>query len=115
MILFGTDDKGTTAKPIIVTSYGSSRATIRPGTLAGLLAHNTAGLEVRNINFVGGQGNDKDGVQFYLDQAGNVKLSHVVIDNVEASGFGDAGVSVYSWAGTSGYDDVRITNVFGAR
>jgi hypothetical protein len=30
---------------------------------------------------------------------------------VETSGFGDAGVSVYSWAGTSGYDDVRITNV----
>ena len=52
-IYFGADDKGTAAKPIVVTSYGTGRATIQAGALVGLLAYNTAGIEVRQLNFAG--------------------------------------------------------------
>lgn len=110
-IYFGADDKGTPAKPIVVTSYGTGRATIQAGALVGLLAYNTAGIEVRQLNFLGAPGNAFDGVQFYQNLPGNVKLPYILIDNVEASGFGSAGISIYSWAGTSGYEDVRLTNL----
>jgi hypothetical protein len=110
-LYFSSDDQGTSVKPIVVSSYGTGRATIRPGTSVGLLAYDTAGIEVRNLNFIGASGNSKDGVQFFQDLAGNVKLPYIRIDNVETSGFGSAGVSIFSSAGTSGYEDVRITNV----
>ncbi|MCC6587062.1 MAG: right-handed parallel beta-helix repeat-containing protein [Bryobacterales bacterium] len=110
-IYFGGDDTGSAAKPIVVTSYGAGRATIRAGLLVGLLAYNTAGIEVRNLSFVGDPGNGVDGVQFFQNLPGNVKLPYIRIDSVETSGFGSAGVSIYSWAGTSGYEDVKLTNI----
>ena len=111
VLYFDANDQGTAAQPIVVTSYGTGRATIAAGTTVGLLAYDTAGIEVRNLNFMGSAGNTKDGVQFYADLPGNVKLHHILIDSVEASGFGSAGISIFSWAGTTGYQDVRITNV----
>jgi hypothetical protein len=110
-IYFGANDQGTSALPIVVTSYGTGPATIQAGTSVGLLAYNTAGLEVRNLNFVGAQGNTQDGVQFYQNLSGNVTLSHVLIDSVEISGFGSAGISIFGSAGLSGYSGVQITNV----
>ena len=79
-IYFGADDVGTAAEPITVTSYGSGRATIKAGTSVGLLAYNTAGIEIGNMTFVGSPGNSADGVQFYQTLPGNVKLSHIRID-----------------------------------
>ncbi len=111
LLYFAADDQGTAANPIVITSYGSGRATIRPGKTVGLLAYNTAGIEVRNLNFAGSTGNDKDGVQFYQTLPGNAKLSYIRIDSVDVSGFGSAGVSIFGGAGLAGYSDVRITNV----
>ncbi|MBV8731555.1 MAG: right-handed parallel beta-helix repeat-containing protein [Acidobacteriia bacterium] len=111
VIYFGANSQGTASNPIIVTSYGTGRATIQPGTLVGLLAYNTAGIELSNLNFVGGAGNTRDGVQFYTDLPGNVTLQHIRIDSLEISGFGSAGISIFGSAGTSGFNDIRITNV----
>ncbi len=111
VIYLGSNSQGTTANPIAITSYGTGNATIEPGTLVGLLAYDTAGIEVSNLNFVGAAGNTKDGIQFYSDLPGNVTLNHVRITNVEISGFGSAGISIFGNAGTSGYNDIRITNV----
>lgn len=111
LIYLDANDRGTASHPIVVTSYGTGRATLQPGTLVGLLAYNTSGIEVSNINFVGGPGNVQDGIQFYTDLPGNAKLPHIRIDSVEVSGFGSAGISIFSSGGTGGYDDVRITNV----
>lgn len=105
------DEQGTASNPIVITSYGVGRATIKPGTSVGLLAYNAAGIEVSNLNFVGSPGNSKDGIQFYTDLPGNTKLSGIRLDNVEMSGFGSAGISIFSKSGTSGYDNIRITNV----
>ena len=110
-IYLDSKDRGTSANPIVVTSYGTGRATIQAGGSVGLLAYNTAGIEVSNLNFVGSPGNSKDGIQFYTDLPGATKLPYVRIDSVEVSGFGSAGISLFGSAGTSGYDDVRIINV----
>jgi len=111
IMYLAANSQGTTANPIVITSYGTGNATINPGTLVGLLAYDTAGIEVSNLNFVGAPGNTKDGVQFYSDLPGNVTLNHIRITNVEISGFGSAGISIFGENGTSGYNDIRITNV----
>ncbi len=110
-VYFGSNNQGTAALPIVVSSYGTGPATIQAGTSVGLLAYNTAGLEVRNLNFVGSPGNTQDGVEFYQNLSGNVTLSHIRIDSVTVSGFGSAGISIFGAAGLSGYTDVQITNV----
>lgn len=111
LIYLDARDQGTPSNPIVVSSYGTGRATIQPGTLVGLLAHNTAGIEVSNLNFVGSRGNTQDGIQFYKDLPGNTRLSHIRIDNVEVSGFGSAGISIFSSPGNVGYDDIHVSNV----
>ncbi|MBA4148446.1 MAG: right-handed parallel beta-helix repeat-containing protein [Verrucomicrobia bacterium] len=113
-ISLDANDRGTSSNPIIVSSYGTGRATINAGNETGFLAFNTAGITLSNLKFVGAGAsvNTKDGVNFYTGLSGNVKLDGITIDNVEVSGFGKCGVSVGSWNNQTGYRDVRITNVF---
>jgi PA14 domain/Right handed beta helix region len=111
IIYIAGNSQGTTANPIVISSYGIGNATIEPGTSVGLLAYDTAGIEVSNLKFVGASGNSKDGIQFYSDLPGNVTLNHIRISNVEISGFGSTGISIFGMNGTSGYNDIRITNV----
>ncbi len=97
---------------ISIGSYGSGRATINAGDGAGIYAHDYGGFNISNLNFTGSGAstNTSSGIDFYNDLSGNTKLSHVYIDNVDASGFGDTGVILGGYNGASGYDDVRITN-----
>lgn len=108
---FDASDAGTAANPITITSYGTGRATINGGTGSGLFAYNTGGFLITNLNFTGaGAGtNTKGGVEFYADVAGNVKFNHIYIDNVAASGFRH-GIIIGAWNGTTGFNDVRVTN-----
>lgn len=102
--------QGTTASPIVFSSYGAGRAVIDSGNNAGFYAHNTGGIEVRNLEFKGSGRlvNSGSGVEFYLDSA-NVHLQHLVLDNINAHGYQDAGIIIGSWNGNSGYNQVRIT------
>ncbi len=111
IIYLAGNSQGTAANPIMITSYGTGNATINPGTSVGLLAYDMAGIEVSNLKFAGAAGNTKDGVQFYSNLPGNTTLNHIRISNVEISGFGSAGISIFGVNGTSGYNDIRITNV----
>ena len=105
------NSRGTATRPIVVSSYGSGRATIRSGDSYGFYAHNTAGIELRALNFVGSGRltNRNSGVVFYLDSA-NAHLQHLRLDSLNVSGYQKSGISVGSWNGLSGYADVRITN-----
>jgi Right handed beta helix region len=103
-------DAGTAAAPIIVTSYGSGRATIRPAAGDGISVYNTAGIRISNIN-VEGAGDWASGIMVYTDLPGGVKLAHIRIDSVDVSGFGRDGVEIGSWNGTTGFRDVRMTGV----
>jgi hypothetical protein len=111
------EDAGTTAEPVVVASYAEGRATISAGTGKGVSIYNARGVEVRNLVVVGvgyAAGNRGSGVEIYTDRGNATKLEHIRVVNVEASGFGDAGVLLGAWPqdGTkSGFRDVRITNV----
>lgn len=103
--------QGSAAQPIVISSYGAGRATIASGTGYGFYGHNTAGIELRRLAFVGAGRltNRESGVAFYLDSA-QTHLRYLRLDSLEVSGYRNSGICVGSWNGTSGYADVRITN-----
>src|SRR5947207_14525736 len=45
---------GTTAHPVVFSTYGAGRATIRSGSKPGIDVAQTAGVAITNFNFVGG-------------------------------------------------------------
>ncbi len=111
VIYLDANDKATPTNPLTVGSYGAGRATIHGGAGNGLVAYNCGGIRITNLRFVGQERttNGADGILFYNDLPGDVKLSFVRIDNVEVSGFGKFGITIGAWNGQSGYRDVRVT------
>lgn len=109
-IMLRTTDSGTPNQPIVVSSYGPGQATIASSTSCGFYAQNIAGVEVRRLTFVGAGrlSNSTSGIVFYLDLP-NSHLSYLRLDSLDVSGYQKSGISIGSWQGTSGYDDVRIT------
>ncbi|MBA3790210.1 MAG: right-handed parallel beta-helix repeat-containing protein, partial [Rubrobacter sp.] len=113
----GAEDAGTAESPVVVGSYGEGRAAIRAGVGKGISVYNAGGVEVRNLEVVGAgyaAGNRESGIEFYTDLGDATKLAHILVENVEASGFGNSGVLLGAWPqdGTkSGFTDVRIVNV----
>lgn len=97
--------------PVVVSSFGEGRATIDAGISYGFYAHNVAGIEIRDLNFRGSgyTRNTNHGILFYNDLPGDVKLAHIVIDQVEVSGFRKSGITLGAWNGNSGFRDARIT------
>ena len=111
-IYLETTDMGTSTQPIVVSSYGSGRPVINAGTLSGLYAENTGGIEIRAINFIGGSNNTAPGVFFYTNRT-DVNMNHVIIEDVDVSGFYDYGVTIGAdeAAGTKGFSNVLINRV----
>lgn len=105
------NSQGTPERPIVIGSYGHGTATINSGLSYGLYGYNMAGIELRNLRFTGSGrlSNVKSGVIFYLDSA-NTTLQHILLDSLEVSGYRSCGITIGSWNGQSGYDDVRIIN-----
>ncbi|HKW60272.1 MAG TPA: right-handed parallel beta-helix repeat-containing protein [Candidatus Dormibacteraeota bacterium] len=103
---------GTSTAPVSFASFGTGRATIHGGTGGAFFAYDAGGVSINNLNFVGGGAaiNSKDGVAFYNDLAGNIKLAYIRIANVDVGGFGKAGISIGGWNGSSGFTDVQITS-----
>ena len=111
---FDARDGGTASNPITVGSYGVGRATVSSGNRHGLYARNCAGFVVRDLNFVGSGRTDSrggSGIYFFTNLKGGVKPEYVRIDNVEVSGYRQAGILIGgSRRSNSGFKDVRITN-----
>lgn len=105
-----TAGTGVAASPIIVSSYGSGRATISSGNACGMYVQNAAGIDVRRLAFVGAGrlASNNSGIVFYLDLP-DTHLSHLRLDSLDVSGYRDSGISIGSWKGSSGYSDVRVT------
>jgi hypothetical protein len=111
---FDAEDSGTPDNPVTIASYGEGRALISSGNETGLLAMNTSGLIVKNLNFSGTSldvDNKSSGIHFYTD-LDSVKPEHIRIDSVEVSGYRWNGIIIEGKrdAGNSGFRDVRITN-----
>jgi hypothetical protein len=103
--------QGTASQPIVFRSYGTGRAIIQSGDSFGFYGHNTAGIELRQLRFIGSGRltNQKSGVTFYLDSA-DTHLQHLRLDSLDVAGYQQSGINVSSDNGESGYNDVRITN-----
>lgn len=105
---------GTPARPVVVGTFGGGeRATIHAGTGDGVRVTNAGGVEVRDLAVVGdGRGkNMGSGVRFVNTLPGAKRLRHVIIENVDARGFGKEGIFVGGDPpdkSQSGYQDVRI-------
>jgi hypothetical protein len=104
------DDVGSAAAPILVTTYGTGRATINAGTGTAIQIYNTAGISIRNVDVVGAgvSSNLGSGVSAYADLSGDVKLRFLHIESVNASGFGKRGIEVGGNNGSTGFEDVTI-------
>ena len=88
-------DAGNGSDPVIVGSYGSGVATIHAATGAGLEVHDTAGVDIENLNLTGRlqTGGSDAGINVYNDLPSGHRLDHIEIDNVTVSGFVD-GIAV---------------------
>src|SRR5690242_13454807 len=87
-LILGPDDKGTSALPIKVSTYGTGRAAVDGGIDSCLYAYDTAGVDISNIYFWSDDPADQaigrpDGVVFYNDLANNTKLNYIHINNCE--------------------------------
>jgi hypothetical protein len=112
LIFTGPREIGTSDRPITITSYGTGRATIMPGTAPGFVGADTAGFVISNINFYGGgiTTNHGDGIDFYNDLPANVILSYIQVDHVEVKDFGINGINIEGRRGRSGFADINITD-----
>ena len=115
---FGAEDSGTALDPVTLTTSGIERAIISPGDGIGIDVYNAGGFVIRNLNLVGsGVAEDgtttstEPGINFYADSPGDIKYPLVHLDQLEVTGFGNRGVIIGGFNGSTGYDDVRITNV----
>lgn len=109
---FVAGDRGSATLPIVVSTFGTGRATINSGNTTAISLYNTAGFELRNLRLhgAGRATNTGSGISFYNDLAGSTMLAYIRIDSVEAHGYGQYGVVIGSWNGASGFTDVRVTD-----
>ena len=112
-LLVVATDAGTAASPVVITSFGTGRATIDGGTGRGIDVYNAGGIEIRDLDVMGSgmDSNSEPGVSFYTDHADGSKLDHVRIDRVDVHGFREGGVVIGAWhPSRPGFRDVRITH-----
>ncbi|TGD79669.1 right-handed parallel beta-helix repeat-containing protein [Hymenobacter wooponensis] len=104
---------GTAADPIKIGSYGQGMATIASGNNYAFYCPNAGGIELHRLKFAGSgrTTTNNSGVIFSVTaDLTNKRLSHLVLDSLDVSGYIKTGIAIGSSSTTSGYDNVRITN-----
>jgi hypothetical protein len=110
------ETSGESGSPIIVSSYGTGRATISAGNAGnGIEVFNAVYVTVEDINVTGGgpENNFYVGVQFHTNTTN--RYPGAVVTNVNASGFGNRGIGIMIDAvedalnSAGGYDAPQIT------
>ncbi len=109
-LYFDAGERGSSATPIEVSSYGKGRATILAGEGFGIYAFNTAGLDISDLRVLGSgwHSSNNSGIFFYTDLP-RTKLDFVSIADVEVSGF-RSGIEIGA-SGSGGYKNVKISDV----
>lgn len=111
-IFLDKDDANDGINPILISSYGSGKATIYAGDGFGINVYNTAGIKINNL-IVEGSGmntNREAGIQFYNDLPNDTKLDYIRITNTEVKGFRNHGIVIGAYNGNSGFNDILIEN-----
>ncbi len=106
-------DANSSSSVVNFSSYGTGKATISADNSYGFFAYNTQGIHISNLIFDGSGmlTNTDNGIIFYADLPGDVKLSNVKIYNVEIKNFGSTGITIGAYNGNTGYKDVTIDSV----
>ena len=110
-ITLDSTDMGTDANPIVITTYGTGKATINSDTLGGFFAHNIGGITLENIEFIGcGSSKSKHtAIAFYIDSA-LFKYPAVKVNNVIVHGYKEA-ITFGNWEKNyNGYKKITLTN-----
>lgn len=102
-------DAGKPSEPVVIGSYGRGVPTIFALSGSGIFVHDTAGVEVHGVRIVGQSepGGSGTGINLYSDLPADYRLDHVVIDDVDVSGFVN-GIAV--GGAHAGFSDVRVSN-----
>ena len=109
-LVLGTGDGGNAINRVVIGSYGSGRAIIKPSASHGCDIYNVAGITIQDLIFEGTgiATNTKEGLQLYCDLGGGVRPSGVTVTNCEFRQFQE-GLSIGAWnASYSGFQDVLI-------
>jgi hypothetical protein len=109
MLQLDQADAGDAAKPVTIGSFGSGKAIIAPQATSAVYVHNTAGVEIRDLEVIGDAGTFADcgGVVCYNDLSDGRVLEHIVVAGVEASGFKN-GIEI--GAAKTGFRAVTVSN-----
>jgi len=104
---------GSARRPVTVASFGPGRATIAAGAGSGVEALDSAGVRIERLVLRGDgpSGNRGSGVSAVNDLPHARTLRMLVVKDVQASGFGYAGISVLGSPpdrSQSGFSDVTI-------
>jgi hypothetical protein len=109
-LVFESGDNGTPSEPVIISSFGSGKATINAnGQGTGIYAKNVGGVEFRNliVKSNGTGNNNHNGLEFYIDQT-NSDIEHVAVENIEVYGFGGRGILVWTGNTEKGFRNLSI-------
>jgi hypothetical protein len=109
-LTIGPGDADDAAHPLAIGSYGPGMAIIT-STGAAIYVHDTAGIDISDLNLVGKPpaGHSGGGLTLYNDLSAGRQLEHVTVDHVDVSGFYN-GISFGGKNGGAGFGDVRISN-----
>lgn len=112
-ITLDNTDGNNPLNSVLISSYGTGKAIINSGSGNGFYAKNTQGITVSNLIFEGSgmASNTGDGVTFFTDLSGNIKLSKINVKNVEVRNYGKTGISIVATSGNTGFKDVIIDGV----
>jgi hypothetical protein len=105
-IQLNQNDLGASDNPILMSSYGSGKATIYAPDTTALHTLNTAGIQVTNLVFKG-NGSKTNGIYFELTQT-NADLDYIYIDNIEVYDFDSSGLRIGAYSTEKGFNDVTI-------
>ncbi len=107
----GPREAGQASDPVVVESYGSGRATISASGASAITVYDTAGVEIQNLVLTGDRAAFAEfgGIKLYSDLPDDRKLDHVVISQVDVTGF-VMGIDIGGGRGATGFRDVEISD-----
>ena len=112
-----SDDAGTPAAPVVISSYGTGRATIAAGNRSAIKIYNAAGFDISRLNLVGASAatSTGSGIDAGVYLPDNTKLPYLHFTDIAVSGFKN-GVEIWAWYSTNtpawpGFRDVKLVRV----
>lgn len=87
-------------------------ATIDAGSGDGIYIYNAAGVSVSDLTITGKgfTSNSGSGVLAYTDLSNGVKVKGLTLNNLTVSGFGQDGIEIGAWKGSTGWANVKISD-----